>query len=610
MRSLAPSACLSFCLWHAISLAGSPPKFDWSAVTPSTKLTYYPCYDSYECARLTVPRNWLDVKNNKTVEIAVIRLPATVPADDPTFGGSIITNPGGPGGSGVSFLQRQGNLLRKITQGKKHYEIVSFDPRGVENTTPRADCFGSSSLLARDAFLMERKGAGGMGASESGLKRSLALAGGLSALCESVDSDEDILSHVSTASVARDILEIADRIEEHRTAGGGMTHEDGDQAPLQLGLKKTPSRVLYWGFSYGTVLGNTLASMYPGRMGRVILDGVVDIDDFMGDHWLRNLMDAEKTVQYFYDSCFEAGDSCPLGKAEDTSGEDIKARVEKLVADVSASPVSFIPADRTSGVRVITDFDIRDAFRLPVYAPLWGAFQQLATALAEALKGNHSRIPEPYLDAPLQDACGVAGHSPGDAQMAILCGDFRFYDPVDQPSGTNYSYWQDYAEKLKQQSPSLGPWWAGISPECAEWRLTPKMGFKGPWTTPPADPRLDKAAPAAPILFTSTRLDPVTPLANAYRMSNAHPGSAVLVRDNVGHCAISGGWGECFAAAIRAYLDDGVLPENGTVCNDVTCKPFGGGDCQVADDLQQASAVDLDRFALSGWAGQPLGVPF
>ena len=56
------------------------------------------------------------------------------------------------------------------------------------------------------------------------------------------------------------------------------------QRPLSEGNEGSndkPARVLYWGFSYGTILGNTLASMFPGRMGRVVLDGV---DDVFGEH--------------------------------------------------------------------------------------------------------------------------------------------------------------------------------------------------------------------------------------------------------------------------------------------------------------------------------------
>lgn len=613
MLSLFPSACfLSLCIAVRLSAAESPSDFDWSAITPSPQLRYHSCYDGFECARLAVPRDWLDVENNKTVAIAVIRLPATVSSNDPGFGGSIITNPGGPGGSGVDFLRGElGRNLQKMTEGKKHYEIVSFDPRGVENTMPRADCFGTSPALARDAMLLEDRGIGGIDASKIGLKRALAMADGFGALCEGADSEDDILGYVSTASVARDIVEIADRIEELRRTEDETPFHDGFQRPLKQDMETKPSRVLYWGFSYGTVLGNTLASLFPGRMGRVILDGVVDIHDYMSGSWRRNLVDTEKIIQYFYDTCFEASGDCPLWRKGDTSAEDIQSRVQKLSSDLDTSPETFVSSDQASSIRVITGYNIRIAFKNPIYRPLPTAFHQLATALAEALSGNYSLIgPGDFLQTPLQDACGRDSHGPDDAAAAILCGDARHYNAEAQFSGTNLSFWEDYIDFVKGQSSTLGPYWAQVPSICAGWRAVPKWGFKGPWTTPLADPSLKEDAPAAPILFTSSRLDPVTPLENAHRMSSYHPGSTVLVQDSVGHCAAGSGWSECFNEAIRAYLDNGTLPEKGKICADTTCKPFvKGGECQPPVSIYDAG-LDRDGTVRSGRPRQPLGIPF
>lgn len=71
-------------------------------------------------------------------------------------------NPGGPGGSGVIAVQSYGHDLQELVEGKKHYEILGFDPRGVGRTQPRADCFGESHLFARDSYLLELRGIGGL----------------------------------------------------------------------------------------------------------------------------------------------------------------------------------------------------------------------------------------------------------------------------------------------------------------------------------------------------------------------------------------------------------------------------------------------------------------
>lgn len=194
----------------------------------------------------------------------------------------------------------------------------------------------------------------------------MALDSAFGSLCETKDAEDDILAYVSTASVARDIIEITDRADELRRAEQIMS-QDTNQRPLRDGREEShhkPARVLYWGFSYGTVLGNTLASMFPGRMGRVVLDGVDDVYDYHEGGWLSNLRDTEKIVDYFYDTCFEGGQNCPLWEKGDKSPEDIRGRINKLISDADDKPISFVQSDGSSNLRVITGNDIRQVFVL------------------------------------------------------------------------------------------------------------------------------------------------------------------------------------------------------------------------------------------------------
>ncbi|KAI3398343.1 hypothetical protein diail_9435 [Diaporthe ilicicola] len=595
-----PRALAAVGVWTHIALAAD---FDWSTIVPSAQLQYHPCFDGYQCARLSVPLDWQDANNTKRVALAITTLPATVPTNDPSFGGTIIINPGGPGGSGVIAVQSYGRRLQAMTEGKKHYAFLGFDPRGVAFTTPRADCFGGSHVFARDSLILESRGIGGLD------------------LCETKNLEDDILEYVSTAAVARDIVEITDRTEELRRAER-IAPQDTNQHPLlgAGGQESTdkPARVLYWGFSYGTILGNTLASMFPGRMGRVVLDGVDDAYDYHQGKWLCNLLDTEKIVDYFYDTCFDGTENCPLWQEGDRSAEDIRGRIDKLISDADDTPISFVQNDESSNLRVITGNDIRQVFILPLYRPLPDGFNYLATILAHTLKGNYSLISQDLRLPVLQDACSIDNSTKpglGDAQTSILCGDADFADP-DGPyqSGEKqgFHFWKSYVEEVKNQSSTFGPYWSGIASACSGWRVRPKWRFAGPWGTPPADPSLKEGLPAAPILFTSSRLDPVTPLYDAYLISKDHPGSAVLIHETVGHCAMTTGWSECFNEHIRAYLDEGVVPENGTVC-DTTCKPFSkDGYCLPPAEVVAAGGegdffrMDSDRR--SGWPFRPLGL--
>jgi pimeloyl-ACP methyl ester carboxylesterase len=262
--------------------------FVWADVEPTTDLRYHSCYEEFQCARLRVPLDWQDPDNPGTVDIAIMKLPATVPEDDPSFGGTIISNPGGPGGSGITYLLAEGHLLRTLIDRNKHYEHLSFDPRGVLFTQPSVDCFDDP--LSRDALLLERRGLGELDTSYDALKRSFAMTRAFGRLCNETDQTADVLRYVSTASVARDMVEIVDRVDELRrkmVPSAGAIDRDSAQHPINEGdepeetEKKGVARIQFIGFSYGTVLGNAFASMFPGRVGRLVLDGVDDAYDYM-----------------------------------------------------------------------------------------------------------------------------------------------------------------------------------------------------------------------------------------------------------------------------------------------------------------------------------------
>lgn len=254
-------------------------EFDWDAVEPSLDLRYSPCYNGFQCARLLVPLDWLNTASvNETIALAIAKLPATVSSDDESFGGTLIVNPGGPGGSGVTHAIRNGHYMQNMVDGEKHFEILSFDPRGVAHSTPTADCY--SNELARTASTWQGHGFANFDASAENLKYQKAFATARGLQCAKPGTNGyAIQDYMSTASVAHDMVRIIDEIEklhQHTIAQSGrkpqkpLTTKDTDVARLQ-----------YYGTSYGTILGNTFMSMFPGRVKRMILDGVAVAEDWM-----------------------------------------------------------------------------------------------------------------------------------------------------------------------------------------------------------------------------------------------------------------------------------------------------------------------------------------
>lgn len=274
--------------FEADSAAPNPALFNWATIEPSADLEYHDCYHKFKCARLEVPLNWKNESDPRTVTIAIAKLPAVVPEDDPTFGGPVFTNPGGPGHSGVSFLLGVGHHLRNVLDrpGKKHYEIISFDPRGIGFTTPVADCYPGNDL-ARLTALMEVRGTQGLGAGDASLAYNLAVEAAIGQRCKNADGADSagIFEHMNSPAVARDMVEMLDKVEELRKREQKKsTVEDGDGMELRKRQTSSQSddvaRLQYVGFSYGTLLGNYFASMYPGRVHRMILDSVCDADDY------------------------------------------------------------------------------------------------------------------------------------------------------------------------------------------------------------------------------------------------------------------------------------------------------------------------------------------
>jgi pimeloyl-ACP methyl ester carboxylesterase len=218
-----------------------------------------------------VPLDWTKPNSSAHAAIGIITLPAVVAQNDPAYAGPLLTNPGGPGGAGVGLVLSIGETMQALadTPGQKHFDVVGFDPRGMGRSTPSASCYASDFDRLVDQLQGEGLTAVG-GASvrtDAGLRVKLEGYKGLGALCAEQGAD-GIFQHMSTADVARDMLEFVERAEALKVKNGNGT------------ASAEKPRLQYIGFSYGSQLGNTFASMFPGRVGRMVVDGIVDAVDY------------------------------------------------------------------------------------------------------------------------------------------------------------------------------------------------------------------------------------------------------------------------------------------------------------------------------------------
>ncbi|OCT54899.1 proteinase [Cladophialophora carrionii] len=574
--------------------------FNWTGIRPSKELKYHKCYSVFECARLEVPLDWSNLSNANTVTLAITRLPAVVDVTDESFGGTIVINPGGPSGSGVATLLWSGKSIQNVVDSDKHFEVLSFDPRGVQFTTPSLSCFQDDSV--RQNLHLMSVASGNLESNQYALDTKWSIDKSLGLLCAQTSNGRypdgsSIRQYVSTALVAHDMVAIIDEVEAHRHRQllSDGKHLQKQQAAIMYDSGDRPPLLNYWGLSYGTYLGNTFASMFPDRIGRMILDGVVDADDYAATGWTTNLQDNNKTWEKFFDYCFEAGDKCALSDASIRSPAEMQEKVEIFLAELKHNP---LPLVENGNAYVLTYFDLKTTIHGHLYQPiqLWPVLALILRALMErdersaisALRSPrtwytrgdrhfHPSLPNlpfvPLLSQTLlEQELSLPTSYPWqqEAAISILCGD------GDDITSRTKEQFAEYLTLLESQSPVVGSVWAEITLPCVHWQKVNRPSAENRFTGPFASNLSDYDPRGSPLLFIGNTADPVTPVGNALKMSKSHEGSVVLTQDMPGHCAGSSNPSVCISSIVKAFFANGTLPEAGLVC-EAALKPWDIG---------------------------------
>jgi pimeloyl-ACP methyl ester carboxylesterase len=207
----------------------------------------------------------------------------------------------------------------------------------------------------------------------------------------------------------------------------------------------------------------------------------------------------------------------------------------------------------------------------PIYAPI-DQHSSLAESLAQAIHGNYSSlISSSGLEISPLDTC-INGSSSEYTwgtmtYLALRCGD------GDDLRNVTTNWWRGHFHRAVSNSPEMGPDLAATTMACIGWQARPKFRFTGPFGSPQADPNGRSDRPSAPVLFLSSRYDPITPLASARIASKAHSGSRVLVQNSTGHCATLASPSKCTKEFVARYMDTGELPPEDAECSG-DCEPF------------------------------------
>ncbi|KAI1785869.1 alpha/beta-hydrolase [Ganoderma leucocontextum] len=501
--------------------------FAWQSLQPSTDLKWVPCYDGQQCARLLLP---LDYHSNgpsgATTAIALRMIPARSHAN---YSGTVLVNPGGPGESGTDFMGLLGQSISD-TVGDS-FDVLGFDPRGVGASTPRLDCFTTQS--ERDIWNTQ-DGHQLLNVSDDALLNLyVARAKVVGERCAQRSAAEgDIARFMGTASVATDMLKIVEKLGQEK---------------LQ-----------YWGFSYGTILGQYFAAMYPDKVGRMILDGVYDGHNYRSSLWNSNIVDNEAVIDSLFTFCHQAGPAkCALYESTPSA---IRDRFFGVLEAVKQSPV---PIPLAEPALVVTYKDLINMILINAYSPL-DAYPFVVATIRAIEAGNQTLLAAlaPGIISPVTcDCTPPALPLPAnnyDALHAVACGDAA-------PQTFDRATYKAFFNDLTRVAPTVGPVWATYHLECTQWAVRPKWRYTGP---------LGARNTAHPLLIVQPKFDPAGPLQDALAVRERYGGAGLLVQDSYGHTSLSAP-SVCTAKYVRAYMEVGTLPAEGTVC-EPDALPFVG----------------------------------
>jgi pimeloyl-ACP methyl ester carboxylesterase len=371
------------------------------------KLAWKNCGGSFQCSKLTVPVDYA-APDGATIQLAVIRLPAGKP--DQRLG-SLVINPGGPGGSGIDYTRAARAVISDAA--RRSFDVVGFDPRGVGESAPLR-CLTdeqTDQLLAADPTPDD----------SAEVTDTVALFKQLGQRC--ADGGGDLLAHVSTPEAARDI----------------------DVLRAALGDK----RLFYLGKSYGTFLGATYAGLFPKNVGRMVLDGAVDPALSSDQVNLGQARGFEQATRSFVGDCTRHRD-CPLGSDVDRGMQ----RLRDLLASLDARPLPTSDASRplTEGWGSL---GIAVAMYDQGYWPL------LRQALDQAFGGNGSgllRLADAYAE---RDSTGHYSSNQNTVIYAVNC--------LDRPDTGGLAAVQSSLARYEKAAPTWGAFLDWSQLPCAYW---------------------------------------------------------------------------------------------------------------------------------------------
>ena len=369
------------------------------------KVDWRGCRQNLQCAKIRVPLDYAQ-PDGKSITLSLIKVPAANPRQRV---GSLVVNPGGPGGSGIEYAANASTYFG--AEVRQAFDIVGFDPRGVGESTP-VDCMPDSKLDTFVASDPDPDTAAEVATSDE-------LARGFGDGC--LQNSGDLAKHVSTEEAARDVDIIREIL--------------GDR------------RLSWFGASYGTFLGATYADIFPDKVGRMVLDGAIDPSLSNEEMSLVQAHGFEVALRAYVGACVDRG-GCFLGRTVDEGTR----RIRQFLDDVDRKPIQGL-GDRELAVGNAV---------LGIWAPLYNEdyWPLLDQSLRSAFAGNGGGLLS-LSDAYTSRGSGGYIDNSLEALYAVNC--------LDHDDAVPSSEVPALEAKFEKASPTFGRIFAYGLTSCADW---------------------------------------------------------------------------------------------------------------------------------------------
>jgi pimeloyl-ACP methyl ester carboxylesterase len=474
-----------------------------------------------ECGFLTVPLDHAKPAG-ATIKLAVSRIRHTTA----TSQGVMLVNPGGPGGAGLT-LSVLGDFVPD--DAGKAYDWIGFDPRGVGASRPALACDGDYAGYDRPPYVP----------STAAIERAwLQRAAGYARACDSAGGP--LLDHLKTTDTVADM-------EILRAALGAQ-------------------QINFYGFSYGTYLGQVYATLHPQRVRRMVLDGNVDPRRVWYDANLDQDIAFDTTMKIYFAWLARHDAVYHLGRTG--------AAVEKLFYATRAK-LAAKPAGGRIGPAEFTDVFLQAGYYVFGWEPV-------AEAFAAWVSG---RDPKPLRALYDQGNPQTEGSDNGYAvYLGVPCTDARW--------PTSWQQWKDDNWRVHAIAPFET--WGNA------WYNAPCLT----WGAEAGTPVRVNGAKAPPVLLISETLDAATPFRGSLEVRKRFPRSVLV--EGVGGTTHAGSLfgNACVDDTIAAYLATGALPKRvHAATSDLRCRPLAPPDPSAAAAEAKRAAQSAGRAELQKWIG-------